>query len=652
MKIFEFYFNPKKQPHTKYESFCYEPANAEEKRLGYLCAAGELTNILPTNARLLRELAVAIRTVYYSPSHADPAIAAQNAMRAANSHLAALGKKENISWLGNLHFAAVSVAGDLVQLSKAGNIKVLLARDGQMLDIGADLENPNLTPYSTRVFPNLVEGKLLAQDKIIILTKEIFQFFDALGVLRAFTHLPTGNEHKKVKELLRPYEKQLKDYSGIFVLLVMDKIASAGAKKREFPRVSFSIPSLPRLPAIKLPAIKGLKIKPPSLPTGIPTKISIPVRVSSPNILSFLHQLFSPESNESRKKIFLVFAFLLVLVLGISIAKIQDKRTNDAAENKFLAIQQKMWQAESLLIAQKESEANILFQESLEELNGLDNAAIRNRVEKTRKEVEEKLTIINKVENVGDPTLGFTIENPDFSPSIILVLQGSLYVLAPSQPTMYIWDTQKQESSQTDLQWSFDAAVDYDPFLIFYDKKQNNIIAGDGEVIALKLPYPEFAPNTFTSFMSGLYFLDAPNGSIVRYPFFEGQTELAPVVWTAVADKSIKDGVSLAIDGSIWILSQEGSILRYRGGKWQETIQTTLWPKLSHPAKIITGSTLPYLYILDPPENRIVILDKRGNAVKQYRSEKLNKLKDFTVTSDGKTIYLLNSTEIYSLSVL
>lgn len=649
MKIFEFYFNPKKQTHTKYESFCYEPENAAEKRLGHLCATGELTNVLPTNVKLLQNLATTIRNTYYSPAHSDPASAIQNAMQGANTHLASLSKKEDVSWLGNLHLAIISIAGNLIHLSKVGGVKVLLARNDQMIDIGADLENPNLTPYPTHIFPNLIEGKLLTQDKIFILTKELFQFFDAIGLLGAFMHLPPGKEQKKIKELLRPHEKQLKEYSGVFVLLVLDKISSTETRW-EFPHISFAVPSIPKFP-IRPPMIKALKIKPSALSGGIKNKLPVNIHFPSFKILSFLRPTFSTKHQEFRKKTFIVLAFLLVLILGVSFAKIQSKKANDAAEESFLAMQQKIWQAQSLLIAQKESDANALFQESLAELQKLENSSIKDRIEKAKQEVEKELISINKIENVSDIAPLFSIENPDFSPSVLLVLPDSLYILAPTQQKMYIWDIQKAESHLTDLQWSFDAVAAYNPFLIFYDKNKNSVIAGDGEVINLHPPYPAFQPNAFISFLSGLYFLDASNGQIVKYPFLEGQNELTPRIWTASPDKKIKTGVSLAIDGSVWILSQDGQILRYWGGELQETLQPKLWPKLSKPVKIFTKAALPYLYILDPPEKRIVILDKKGNVIRQHTSEKFNKLKDFSVSPDGTTIYLLNDRELYSIPV-
>jgi len=44
-------------------------------------------------------------------------------------------------------------------------------------------------------------------------------------------------------------------------------------------------------------------------------------------------------------------------------------------------------------------------------------------------------------------------------------------------------------------------------------------------------------------------------------------------------------------------------------------------------------------------------MTKHGELVRQYQSEKFNNLLDFTVSQNGKIIYLLNAANVYKITV-
>ena len=64
MKIFELYFNPKTKEDKIFESFCFNPENIYEKKLGNLYMVGELSNALPQNINFLNNIASVIKKEY------------------------------------------------------------------------------------------------------------------------------------------------------------------------------------------------------------------------------------------------------------------------------------------------------------------------------------------------------------------------------------------------------------------------------------------------------------------------------------------------------------------------------------------------------------------------------------------------------------
>jgi len=64
-QILEFHFNPKPKDDLIFDSFCFEPSNVYEKRMGSLYMVGMLKNALPQNVRFLDNISQTIKGKYY-----------------------------------------------------------------------------------------------------------------------------------------------------------------------------------------------------------------------------------------------------------------------------------------------------------------------------------------------------------------------------------------------------------------------------------------------------------------------------------------------------------------------------------------------------------------------------------------------------------
>ncbi len=106
----------------------------------------------------------------------------------------------------------------------------------------------------------------------------------------------------------------------------------------------------------------------------------------------------------------------------------------------------------------------------------------------------------------------------------------------------------------------------------------------------------------------------------------------------------------MTVDGIVWVLNQDNTISQYRLGKLQQDITVELFPVPKKLYKVLVSPNNPYLYLLEPMQKRIIILEKSGQLVKQFQSEQFDNLKDFAVSWDGRTIWLLNGTKIYKVS--
>ena len=575
MQIFELHFNPKLKEDQIFDSFVYEPENIYEKKLGSLYAVGELRNTLPQNLKLLDDVAKSIKKNYYTFSQKFPEKALSQSLKKTNEYLAEKVKKENVSWLGNLNFAVFSLKDFNLVFTKTGYIKILLLRAGQIIDIGKNLDLRKIEPYPLKIFLNVVSGKLFQDDKILVLTKEIFEFFLQQNLLTKIAQ--TENlDSKKIKEILPSSlftKGEGSKISGICFLSVVKTeptkkhgaILFQSEKKFSFPKIRFPF---------KLPKI----IKKPSLP-----KIKLP-KIKIPTMGPIIEKL-RPKT-KIKKRLILILVLAFVLLLGFLIFKQAVGRKENEIKTSLIEIQEKINQAESFLIFKNEEEANALFKEAWKEILLLTETKSSDIID-LKQSVEESLENLNKLEKIENPEL---VNEPD--PKLFSSPSSSL-VEPPS------------------FEFNFDLSASY---------------------------------------LSSFYFLDKKTCEIIKYSLLGGENWGSPKKW--IKDKGpCSEPKSMTVDGSVWILNGDNSILRYYAGSFQETIIPDFFPFPENITQIKTKADIPYLYLLEPVKKRVVIIDKKGKIIKQFQSEKFDNLKDVDVSQDGKTIYLLNSSTIYKLKL-
>jgi len=314
MQIFELHFNPRTRDDHFFDSFVYEPENIYEKKLGSLFAVGELKNALPQNSKLLDNLARAIKNEYYTLSLKTPEKAMSEGLKKANDFLAQEIKKENVSWLGNLNFALISLKSFDLIFTKSGNLKIVLIRGGKIIDIGKNLDLQEIEPYPLKIFFNLVSGKLATKDIILVFTKEIYDFFLEQKLLEQISRLEPMSR-KKIKELLSISPFSQKNGGGIFgicflVVLNQGVAIQKGPKeiflKREkkflFPKIftSFKKP----FQKIRRFSFKKCFLKKPKLKMRCSLFSSMGRITKIPTI---------------KKKLILIFILLFLLLLGFLI---------------------------------------------------------------------------------------------------------------------------------------------------------------------------------------------------------------------------------------------------------------------------------------------------------------------------------------------
>ncbi|MBI4033228.1 MAG: hypothetical protein HY377_01830 [Candidatus Blackburnbacteria bacterium] len=107
--------------------------------------------------------------------------------------------------------------------------------------------------------------------------------------------------------------------------------------------------------------------------------------------------------------------------------------------------------------------------------------------------------------------------------------------------------------------------------------------------------------------------------------------------------------VDIAIDGSIWVLVQDGKISKFTRGAIESFRITGLEQQLLNPTALYTDEELDKIYVLDRDAKRIIELNKKGEYQKQYESEDIGAGRDIVASQKEGKIFLLTETKVLEI---
>ncbi len=131
-------------------------------------------------------------------------------------------------------------------------------------------------------------------------------------------------------------------------------------------------------------------------------------------------------------------------------------------------------------------------------------------------------------------------------------------------------------------------------------------------------------PVAFDNFNNNLYVLDPGANTIFKYQWTAGGYELGPTSYLDARDEiDLSTAIDFAIDGDIFVLFADGSILRFRGGSEIDFTIAGLEGDALRASRIFTDAESESLFLADVSNKRIVEIDKRegtsGAFVRQFK---------------------------------
>lgn len=323
---------------------------------------------------------------------------------------------------------------------------------------------------------------------------------------------------------------------------------------------------------------------------------------------------------------FLLLAITLAGVLGTSIFVTQHKQQNTEAQtffaSEFPSAKQKYDEGQSLLSLNKNL-AQDDFQKAKTILEGL-----KTKLPSDSPDLAQVNTLLDKVNQALGPTettQSTSLKQADNSASTLLaaeIANPSVTYFAQDDKTVYGVDSNNINSFSS-------------------SNKPTSVVKNDSDWSTL---------GGFGAYLGNFYILDKKANQILK--FTKGSDGYGKSHYFSDTPPTISNAAAITIDGSIWILTNDGTIKKFTKGKQDAFNVNKLTKQFSQPTRIFTNADMDNVYVLDNGNTRVVVIKKdTGDVVNEYGATEIKNAKDLDVDEKNKKIYLLINAKISEIDM-
>ncbi len=638
-------------PHTHIVTGSYIPSNPEEAEYGSVFFTYTLKDA--------QELAPEIRSIiiesfqqhFYQDLERDPEQSFEEVLQVINDNTVNISQAEGITWQHSLNISLVVFSRNDLHLSVGGNGSIYLLRGKHLSCISEGLVSDTLT--DNKIFFSLASGNLLKDDKILLSTELLKDIIDIEALKQA---LVTPHHDKHIPAL---------GYAGLSVVHCGEALNSELSPAIETSPVATRKPSSSSTVHTTLSS------------NANSNKFLNTVEILKTNLKKTLERVFNREKPLVRKPwpISKIIAVTVVAVLCIGIIySIAGYQKANALKQELQGIITQSAKdrddAKTRAIYDKDSAKNLLLADQkmlTDALPKTTDMIITSQLNGELSEIKALLAMVDNVFRVDSPKVAFDLskERSNFDGRGLLSLGSDLYAYDSNVLYKLVADKIDQRTvvvnGNTTTEITQAAPVTKDNVIELYTKDNQVIEFKSGNFTQLKAPggdtatwqnavdIAEYADRKF------LYFLDPAQNTIWRYGRDASGNFQAPVSKN-LAKLDYSHGVSVTVDGAVYVLSSDGQISKTYADAKQDFVIDGLSNPFKNPTKILADKNQDtgHLYILDPQNNRVVVLSKSGKYQAQYVLPDVNDLIDMqlvpSLTKD-QLMLLSKSGKVYQVEL-
>ena len=381
-------------------------------------------------------------------------------------------------------------------------------------------------------------------------------------------------------------------------------------------------------------------------------------------ITAALHKVWrSYRQLPAKRQLIILGCVVVAILLGYNLTSLSARRAKNAREKAFATVLTQVEllrnAADEATVYQNENGARQRLNEALQAIQQLPEPyADHPTVVRDRRELTARLNELRHETVITDPLQLANFKNLDDqakSPPVLVRINDRLYTQNTKTKNLLMLNLTSRTIAAVQPPnvpiASLTTGVGVKTTALLLDADSRVLLLETGDRLR---PIPLTLPNgkitSITVFRDRLYLLSAPSGSIFRSDAIGGGYG-NPRPWLTDPSADLRTAVDIAVDGDVYVLRSDGIVLKLNQGKLADFSLNAIDPMLAGPTKIKTSENSDFLYLLDPPTKRLVVVTKTGALVQQYRADLFDQLKDFIVDESNKTVYLLNGTQIFGIAM-
>ncbi|MEX2446152.1 MAG: hypothetical protein WD734_02345, partial [Dehalococcoidia bacterium] len=151
-----------------------------------------------------------------------------------------------------------------------------------------------------------------------------------------------------------------------------------------------------------------------------------------------------------------------------------------------------------------------------------------------------------------------------------------------------------------------------------------------------------------SAYLGNLYVLDPAAGEVWRYLPADGAFDSERT--GILGNVEIDTASGLVVDGDVFVLDQS-RLRRFRGGEESAPLLDGIDVGLQSPVAMVEDLLRGLFYIADRGNRRIVVAEREGAFVRQYRHADFADLRGLALSPDGMRLYLLTADGVSSFAI-
>jgi len=544
----------------------------------------------------------------------------EHALKEVNLTYKTLKEKRGVKSAGNVSAIIAVFSGNELHLTQTSDAEAYLIRKGKL-----SLISEGLSGKSDDMFVNIASGELLPEDKIIFSTSRL---------LRLATHT------------------QLAQMCSEGVTEALDAIRELVLGDNE---LSIGVTCL----STKLPHRTGTAMS----KEGGGGKILSAIGGYLSGAVNFVQSKLNLGGRklpmEKNNILIAIGAIALILILSISflLSSRHDSQLRDEYRVRIEAMNQDLHVANTKGYANDKETANaILDKVEIDAKAILDSKYFRAEALALLDKVQATRDSINNTKRLGEvkPYVDLSTKRENVEALGFVNLDDNFFVYEYNALYEVILDQVLDPKTIDQTEVVVDASAMEDQGLIALMTQAGRIIEYyDGQF--------EFANTSDDTWKSGidlaaygrnLYLLSPADNQIYKYS--RARSRYGNAIEYNL-DANLTGAISMAIDGNIYILNEDGSIIKIFKGEQQSFEIEDLATDISSASQILTLPEHRNLYVLDTENRRVLILEKEVGAGARYMGqiyfEELDDVQSFYVDKKEDKLYLLTKKTIYQVEI-